>query len=297
MSQPVISVHDLTKDYGQGRGIFNLTFEVQRGEVFGFLGTNGSGKTTTIRHMMGFVKPDSGTVRVEGIDPWKHAPLVMQHTNYIPGEIAFPSAKTGMDFLRDQASYLGVHDFSRTNELLDRMALDATANLKRMSKGMKQKTAIVAAFMAPREIYLLDEPSTGLDPLMRETFLELVKEEHAKGATVFMSSHIFEELEDVCDRVAIINNGHIDDIVTLRDLRARAPRRFTITLGSNQEAESLAKAMPGAVAQGAIVTCECDACAMNELFGALEPLSVVKLEETHVNLEQYFMSLYKKEKE
>ncbi len=160
MNQPVISISNLTRDYGQKRGIFGIDLQVEPGQVFGYLGTNGSGKTTTIRHMMGFLKPEQGSVRVMGLDPWTRAPELMRYVSYIPGEIAFPSLKTGTDFFRKQAQYLGLKEFSRTKELVERMNLDPTASLKRMSKGMKQKTAIVAALMARRGLLILVEPST-----------------------------------------------------------------------------------------------------------------------------------------
>ncbi|MCD7739635.1 MAG: ATP-binding cassette domain-containing protein, partial [Lachnospiraceae bacterium] len=201
MSESMICVQNLTKDYGQGRGVFDVSLDIQEGEVFGYLGTNGSGKTTTIRQMMGFIRPNSGTVRVNGLNPWTQAPEVMKNVSYIPGEIAFPDLATGIDFFKVQAQFLGVKDFTYMNHLIDLLGLDPSANLKRMSKGMKQKTAIVAALMGDKPILIMDEPTTGLDPLMRETFLELVREEKKKGRTIFMSSHIFEEIEDVCDRV------------------------------------------------------------------------------------------------
>ncbi|MCD7713253.1 MAG: ABC transporter ATP-binding protein, partial [Firmicutes bacterium] len=147
MSENIISVQNLTKDYGYNRGVFDVSLDIEKGEVFGYLGTNGSGKTTTIRHMMGFLKPDSGNVVVNGLDPWKNAPEVMRNVSYIPGEIAFPDVKTGTDFFKVQAEFLGVRDFTYMNYLIDKLGLDPSANLKRMSKGMKQKTAIVAALM------------------------------------------------------------------------------------------------------------------------------------------------------
>ena len=175
----VISVQHLTKDYGLGRGIFDLSFEVHKGEVFGFVGTNGSGKTTTIRHIMGFLKADEGQVQVQGLDSWKDGPEIKQFVSYVPGEIAFPDLSSGTVFLKNQAELLGMKNMDYANMLIDKLQLDPSANLKRMSKGMKQKTAIVAALMADKDILILDEPTTGLDPLMRETFLDIVLEENS----------------------------------------------------------------------------------------------------------------------
>ncbi len=320
MDDSVISVRNLTKDYGHERGIFDISLDIQKGEVFGYLGTNGSGKTTTIRHMMGFLKPDSGMVTVNGMDPWKKTPEVMKSVSYIPGEIAFPDLKTGTDFFRVQAQFLGVRDFTYMNHLIDMLGLDPSAVLKRMSKGMKQKTAIVAALMGNREVLILDEPTTGLDPLMRETFLELVREEKAKGRTIFMSSHIFEEIEDVCDRVAIINAGRICDVVNLSEFRHGSVRTFDVEFSDETDAgtyyerlvkisDAAEKTGSGSDSVGAANAGNGNAAAWNpdctnsgshvrffapaqnvdEAFRAMDGLAVVSMSESHPNLEEYFM--------
>ncbi|MCD7830661.1 MAG: ATP-binding cassette domain-containing protein [Firmicutes bacterium] len=296
MSENIISVQNLTKDYGYNRGVFGVSLDIEKGEVFGYLGTNGSGKTTTIRHMMGFLKPDSGSVVVNGLDPWKNAPEVMRNVSYIPGEIAFPDVKTGTDFFKVQAEFLGVRDFTYMNYLIDKLGLDPSANLKRMSKGMKQKTAIVAALMGDKEILIMDEPTTGLDPLMRETFLELVREEKKKGRTVFMSSHIFEEIEDVCDRVAIIGNGKIESVLSLSELRHGTPRNYKIVFGSRTEAEKFACLMPEATISGKEVSLSVLASETDRMFKAAKDLEIVSIDESHENLEQCFMDIYQEEK-
>lgn len=224
----VIKTEKLTKNYGDGCGIFDLDFEIEEGEMMGYVGTNGSGKTTTIRHIMGFLKPTSGNVRVNGLSSWEHSSEIVKDIGYVPGEIAFPDLKTGTDFLKCQADFLGLRDMSYADELIERLQLDPTADLKRMSKGMKQKTALVAALMNDSKIIILDEPTTGLDPLMRATFLDIIKEEHKKGKTVFMSSHSFEELEKTCDRVALINDGRIVDICDMKTIRKRPVKEFKI---------------------------------------------------------------------
>lgn len=224
----VIEVKALTKDYGGGRGIFDLDLSVAKGEMMGYVGTNGSGKTTTIRHIMGFIKPSSGNAYVNGLSSWEHSSEIVRQIGYVPGEIAFPDMKTGVDFLKSRAEFLKLKDMSYANELVERLQLDPRANLKRMSKGMKQKTALVAALMNDSPIIILDEPTTGLDPLMRATFLDIIKEEHAKGKTVFMSSHSFDELEKTCDRVALINGGRIIDICDMKEIRNRPVKDFKI---------------------------------------------------------------------
>ncbi len=291
MSDSVISVQHLTKDYGHNRGVFDISLDIKQGEVFGYLGTNGSGKTTTIRHMMGFLKSDSGTVTVNGLDPWKNAPDVMKNVSYIPGEIAFPDLKTGTDFFKVQAQFLGVHDFTYMNHLIDLLGLDPTAVLKRMSKGMKQKTAIVAALMGDREILILDEPTTGLDPLMRETFLELVREEKSKGRTIFMSSHIFEEIEEVCDRVAIINNGKIESVLNLSEFRHSSVRSFTAELANEASAKEFHNRLSGSTLHDNKVEFTAVAKDVDAAFRAMEGLEVISLSETHPDLEDYFMNI------
>lgn len=177
----VIELEQLTKDYGEKKGIFDLDLSIAEGEMVGYVGTNGSGKTTTIRNILGFLKPTSGSVKVNGLSSWENASEIAKQIGYVPGEIAFPDLKTGIDFLKCQAEFLGLSDMSYANTLIERLQLDPRANLKRMSKGMKQKTALVAALMNDSPIIILDEPTTGLDPLMRQTFLDIIKEEHKKG--------------------------------------------------------------------------------------------------------------------
>jgi ABC-2 type transport system ATP-binding protein len=233
----VIQLNNLTKDYGQGRGTFGLTFDVPKGSVFGYCGPNGAGKTTTIRQMMGFLKPDEGTATLFGYDSWKDAQTIKQYVGYIPGEIAFPDVASGTDFLRIQANMIGLTNMSRAEYVIKKMQLDPTAKLKSMSKGMKQKTAIVSAFMAEPELLILDEPTTGLDPLMRDAFLSLVLEEKAKGKTVFMSSHIFSEMEETCDYVAFIKEGHLAQIVDVNELHhpSKATYRVRFALKGDYE--------------------------------------------------------------
>jgi len=231
---PIIEMDAVTKDYGRNRGIFDLSLTVNQGEVYGFVGINGAGKTTTIRHMMGFLRPGRGHCIIKGMDAWKDAAKIMKHVGYVPGEIAFPAAPTGTEFLRRQAELQGVKDMSFANQLIDILQLDPTANLKRMSKGMKQKTAIVAALMADPEILILDEPTTGLDPLMRVSFIELLNEEKKKGKTIFMSTHLFEEVENTCDTVALIKDGSIFATKATREIRHNEDKQFKIEFLSRE---------------------------------------------------------------
>lgn len=223
-----IEVKDLTKDYGKGRGVFDISFVVPKGKTFGYCGTNGAGKTTTLRHIMGFLKPDKGSVTVMGMDAWKESAKIKKLVGYLPGEIAFPPLESGSDFIQAQAELLGLEDMSKAEKIINALQLDPTANLKRMSKGMKQKTALVAAFMHSPEIILLDEPTTGLDPLMRDAFINIIKEEKARGATIIMSNHMFDELEETCDYVGFIKDGHLIDIVDMEEIHNRPFREYLI---------------------------------------------------------------------
>lgn len=237
----IISVEHLTKDYGKGKGIFDFDFTVKRGEIFGLVGTNGSGKTTTIRNMMGFIKPDKGDISINGMDAWKNARDIKKLVGYVPGEIDFPDVGSGDTFLKIQADYLGIKDFSYMNKLIDMFKIDTSASLKRMSKGMKQKTALVAAFMSKPEILILDEPSTGLDPMMRDTLIELILEQKAHGRTVFLSSHIFKELEDTCDRVAFIHNGRYINLVDRKQYDSAMKKQYRIGFKNKKDFDDFAR--------------------------------------------------------
>ena len=294
----VITVEHLTKDYGEGRGIFDLSFEVKKGETFGFVGTNGSGKTTTIRHIMGFLKAQSGQVTVLGLDAWKDSPEIKKYVEYVPGEIAFPDLRDGTTFLKAQAELLGLKDTNRINYLVEKLQLDTSANLKRMSKGMKQKTAIVAAFMADKDILILDEPSTGLDPLMRETFIELLQEEKAKGKTIFMSSQMFDELEDVCDRVALIFDGRIIDIADMSEINNLPYKTFKVEFTTREDYLKFKRLKYEIVRDQDKynqVTIKVYDKNLNRLFDTLKNYTLKFIAEVKYNLEKHFKEVLAKE--
>lgn len=230
----IIEIKNITKDYGNNSGIFDVSISIEKGEVFGFVGINGAGKTTTIRHLMGFLKPQLGTASIKGLDCWSNSAEIKKYVGYIPGEIAFPDAATGMEFLRSQAELLGVKDMSYAESLIKKFQLDPNANLKRMSKGMKQKTAIVAALMTNPEILIFDEPTTGLDPLMRSEFIDIVNEEKKKGKTIFMSSHMFEEVENTCDKVALIKDGKIIGVKSITEIKHNQEKTYKIEFNNNE---------------------------------------------------------------
>lgn len=249
----VIHIDHLTRDYGGRKGVFDLSLEVDKGEVFGFLGPNGAGKTTTIRHLMGFIRPQSGNCRIGERDCWRDSSLIQKDLGYIPGEISFFDDMTGTDFLKFVEEYRKLGKNNRKKELLERFELDPKGKIKKMSKGMKQKLGIVAAFLHDPAILILDEPTSGLDPLMQSRFVELIAEEKAKGKTILLSSHIFEEIERTCDRVGIIRAGKLVTVDAVEALRKRHMRSYQVTLATEEAAKAFAADFAG-VCDGRTVT-------------------------------------------
>lgn len=236
----IIKVERLVRDYGGGKGVFDVSFHVDQGEAFGFLGPNGAGKTTTIRHLMGFLKPASGECSINGLDCWRERDKVQAKLGYIPGEISFFEDLSGTEFLKFIAEYRKIGIQNRREELLERFELDPKNKIKKMSKGMKQKLGIVAAFMHDPDILILDEPTSGLDPLMQNRFIDLIAEEKKHGKTILMSSHMFEEVERTCDRIGIIRKGRMVAVDAAAALRERHTRSYTVTLESESAAEAFA---------------------------------------------------------
>lgn len=233
-----ININNLTKDYGNNKGIFDLSLSVDKGEVYGFLGPNGAGKTTTIRNLLGFIKPQTGSCLINNVDCWKNSASIKKDLGYLPGEIAFMDNMTGMQMIEFVASMKGIKDLSKAKELIERFELNPIGKIKKMSKGMKQKIGIVCAFMNDPEVIILDEPSSGLDPLMQNVFINLILEEKNKGKTIFMSSHIFEEVERTCDRTAIIKDGRIISIEDMKSLKSKKLKSYIITFSSVESLET-----------------------------------------------------------
>lgn len=237
----VIDIEDVTKDYGENRGNFDISLKVHKGEAVGLVGENGAGKTTLLRQIMGFIKSDSGSIKVYGLDAYKEAARIKQFVGYVPGEINFPDYKSGNEFLHTYAKLLGVSDFTYADSIIKRLQLDIRAYPRRMSKGMKQKTAIVTALMIQAPLILMDEPTTGLDPLMRDEFLDIVLEEKKRGATILMSSNTVEELERVCDKVAMISQGRVVDIAYVNSIKNRSFRDYKIEFNDQKDFQEFIK--------------------------------------------------------
>ena len=223
----IISVNGLTKDYGNNQGVFDISFEVAKGEVFGFLGPNGAGKTTTMRQLLGFIKSDHGNCEILGLECWENPDEIQKHIGYVAGEIAMPDNMTGQELIEFVGKLRNIK-LKRAKELCKYFDINPNKKIKRMSKGMKQKIALVLAFMHDPEIILLDEPTSGLDPLMQEKFCDLILQEKERGKTIILSSHIFNEVEKTCDRVMIIKEGKIITEVNMKDIDKKKPE-FVIT--------------------------------------------------------------------
>lgn len=236
-----IDIEKLTRDYGGGRGIFDVDLSLQPGEAFGFLGPNGAGKTTTLRHLMGFLRAKSGLCQIKGLDCFHDAAAIGADLGYIPGEISFFDDLSGQELLRFCKKYRGFKaSRDRSDELTERFDLDPRLKIKKMSKGTKQKLGIVCAFMHDPEILLLDEPTAGLDPLMQNRFIDLVNEEKKRGKTILLSTHMFEEVERTCARVGIIKEGRLVAVDSVDALRAAQVKQFILSFENAQAAQSFA---------------------------------------------------------
>ncbi|WP_237497187.1 ABC transporter ATP-binding protein [Lysinibacillus sp. HST-98] len=231
----MIEVNHLTKKFGEFYSIQNVHLQIPKGEVFGFLGPNGAGKSTTIRHLMGFLQPTEGSCFIKGLNCRDASAIIQQFVGYLPGEIAFIDKMTGKQFIHFIAKLRGMKDYTHAEELMHFFELDASGLIKKMSKGMKQKVGLVCAFMHHPEIVILDEPTSGLDPLMQTKFIEFILAEKDKGTTIFMSSHMIEEVEKTCDRVAIINAGKIVATETITDLKKRKSKKYMLEFQDEQE--------------------------------------------------------------
>lgn len=292
----MIQVEHLTKDYGSGRGVFDVSFAVQKGEVFGFLGPNGAGKTTTIRHIMGFSKPQAGRTSVLEIDSWVNPSKIQRHLGYLPGELAFPQNLSGLSFIAMMAKLRGLKDMSKMEYLSKKFDLDPRGSIKRMSLGTKRKLAIVTAFMHDPDILVLDEPTSGLDPIMQKVFTDFVLEEKDKGKTVLLSSHIFSEVDATCDRIAIIKDGRIVSTVISDTLRHNESKVYKIEFSTEGDfnrfiAEEKLEIQSKKTDKRQVKVLVNDA-QINTFFTVMAAYSINFLSEIKFTLEDYFMDFY-----
>ncbi|MEV1328266.1 ABC transporter ATP-binding protein [Micromonospora costi] len=287
-----ISVSALVKTFGRVRALDALDLEVEAGEVHGFLGPNGSGKSTTIRVLLGLLRADSGAVSLLGGNPWRDAVALHRRLAYVPGDVNLWPNLTGGEAIDLFGSLRGGLDRQRRDELIQRFQLDPSKRARTYSKGNRQKVAIVAAFASDVELYVLDEPTSGLDPLMEAAFQECVREVKGQGRTVLLSSHIFSEVEALCDRVSIIRQGRTVESGTLAQLRHLT--RTSVSVETTLPITGLAD-LPGVHDVDATATHATFAVDTAELNGALAYLTqfdVRALSSAPPSLEELFLRHY-----
>ena len=290
----VISIENFTKDYGDNKGVFDVSLSIEQGEVYGYLGPNGAGKSTTLRHLMGFSKPDLGNLSISDLDCWKDKTTIKKDVGYLPGEIALPDDMTGMEYLKLIDKLRKTNDLTYAYELIEYFEIDTSVKIKSMSKGMKQKIAIIMAFMHNPQILLLDEPTSGLDPLMQEKFIKLIKSEKQNGKTIILSSHIFEEISKLCDRVGIIRKGRLIKEVVMEDLKHSENKTYKIEFKNEDDFNRIKDLYPDAQFEArknqamiSIVDSE-----INDLISNLASCDLLFLKEEKHTLEEYFMKFY-----
>lgn len=296
----IIEVKNVTRDYGYGRGIFDVSFNIEEGEVFGFLGPNGAGKTTTIRHLMGFIKPNEGELYINGKDCWKSAAAIKHDVGYLPGELAFPRNMRGDQFIEFMKEERQLTDMTRTEELKNIFELETSEKIKEMSLGDKRKLAIVTAFMHDPNVLILDEPTSGLDPVMQERFIQFILNEKKEGKTILLSSHIFSEVDATCDRIAIIKDGIVVSMIESTLLKRNTNKAFKIEFASFEDYQTFIKntafVIPIERPKQNQVKLNLTDEKIQQLFTELSRVNVKFISEIQFTLEDYFMDFYDREK-
>lgn len=302
----VINVERLTKDYGFGRGVFDVSIHVEKGEVFGFLGPNGAGKSTTIRHLMGFSKADDGKVEIFGKPTFGKYYEILKNVGYIPGEVALPAGLTGKEFLKMMQDLTGIYNNERLGMLLELFELDEASllgDVKQMSLGVKRKLAVVSAFMSDPEVLILDEPTSGLDPVMQERFIEFIHKEKERGKTILLSSHIFSEIDNTCDRIAIIKDGKIVSEFVANDLKHASKKYYTVDFKAEADKKKFLESSVGIESLTMINDKENEIFIsiededLNKTINLLSAVDVTKFSNRKESLEDYFMKFYKEDKD
>ena len=229
MSEQAIVLNQLTKHYGTHRGINDLSFSVNEGEFFGFIGPNGAGKSTTIRTLMGLIHPSGGNASIFGLDCQTKASVIARDVGYLPSENSYYENMKVRELLQYTADLYGMDCETKMYELSERLNLDLTRKIEDLSLGNKKKVGIVSAIMTSPKLIIMDEPTSGLDPLIQQAFYDILKEENSRGATVFFSSHVLSEVQKLCDRVAILKEGHLIGIQPIIELRESGYKKVTLS--------------------------------------------------------------------
>jgi ABC-2 type transport system ATP-binding protein len=290
--ETAIEASGLVKSFGRTRALDGLDLTVRAGEVHGFLGPNGAGKSTTIRVLLGLLRASAGTVRLLEGDPWRDAVALHRRLAYVPGDVNLWPNLTGGEAIDLFGSLRGGLDKRRRSALLERFQLDPTKKARTYSKGNRQKVAVVAAFASDVDLYILDEPTSGLDPLMEAVFQDCVRGVRKEGRTVLLSSHIFSEVEALCDRVSIIREGRTVESGTLAELRHLT--RTAVTVETVEPVTGLAD-LPGVHdldQQGTRVTFDVDTADLDGVLRHLTRFRVRSLASAPPSLEELFMRHY-----
>ena len=290
---PVVT-EGLTKDYGRTRALDGLDLEVRAGEIFGFLGPNGAGKTTTIRLLLDVIRPTAGRALVLGEEPGPAGPALRRRIGYLPGEFTADGRQTVRELLEYLGNLRGGVAGSRIRALAERLELDLDSLFRRLSRGNRQKVGVVQALMHEPELLILDEPTTGLDPLKQHDFLALLREARDAGQTVFMSSHVLSEVQHVADRVGIIREGQLVAVEGVEALRERAMRRVRITFDEPVPVEAF-QGLPEVNdlhIDGATLTCRV-AGRPDALVKAAARFTVTSLTAEEADLEELFFAYYR----
>jgi ABC-2 type transport system ATP-binding protein len=288
-----VEIRGLSKSFGRTKALDGLDLTVAPGDITGFLGPNGAGKSTTIRVLLGLLRADSGTVRLLGGDPWRHAVALHRRIAYVPGDVTLWPNLTGMQAIDFLARLRGNGvDTRRRDQLIERFELDPHKKARTYSKGNRQKVAIVSAFSTNAELYILDEPTSGLDPLMEKAFQQCVEEVTLRGAAVLLSSHILAEVEKLCDNVTIIRGGRAVKSGTLSDLRHLM--RTTITVRTRTDGQSLQRVAfvhDFSIADGHYAF-SVDRNDLDRATALLTDLGIIDLTVTPASLEDLFLREY-----
>ena len=297
IDQPAIHTEGLTKHYGKVKALVDLDVDIPAGEVFGFLGPNGAGKTTAIRTMMDEIRATRGKASILGMDTHDKSVEIRKHIGYLPGDLAMYLNLTGKDTLTYFANLRGGVDWRHVDELAERLDADLSKKIGDLSSGNRQKVGLIQAFMNKPEVLIMDEPSTGLDPLMQRELQKMMREVAEGGCTIFLSSHTLSEVQRVADRVGIIRHGHLVALETVHALRAKAMRQVELELDSPADI-SVFEAVDGArdvKAQNnhVLMTFGGD---MGALLKATEGrYSIVDISTHSADLEEIFLTYYQDE--
>jgi ABC-2 type transport system ATP-binding protein len=289
----VIHTERLTKSYGPHRGITELDLDVEEGEIFGFLGPNGAGKTTTMRVLLDLIRPTSGRAEVFGIETTADPVAIHRRIGYLPGEFDLYDRLTGADTIAYFANLRGGVDAGYVAELIERLDLDPSRRFKEYSKGNKQKVGLVVALQHKPDLLILDEPTAGLDPLVQQAFFAMVREARSEGRSVFLSSHIIDEVDRTCDRVAIIREGRLVQVDSIEAIRRLAFHHVELSFGG-PVADAIFSSIPGVsdvVVDGHVVRMRV-AGPIGGVLAAAAPHGIIDVVSREPNLEDVFLAQY-----